>query len=67
MTDTGYQGISRLHANSELPKKRTKRKPLTQEDKQTNRVISKERVLSENVIGTLKRFMKIISDRYRNH
>lgn len=65
VTDTGYQGISRLHANSELPKKRTKHKPLTQEDKQTNRVISKERVLSENVIGTLKRF-KIISDRYRN-
>ena len=64
MTDTGYQGIHRLHVNSALPKKRQKN-PLTQEDKQKNRVISSERVLSENVIGTLKRF-KIISDRYRN-
>lgn len=65
ITDTGYQGISKIHYNSELPKKRTKKSPLTKEDKRKNRALSSERVLNENVIGMLKRF-KIISDRYRN-
>lgn len=31
--DTGYQGIKKQHSNSELPKKRSKRNPLTKEDK----------------------------------
>ena len=35
------------------------------EGKQWNREISSERVLNENVIGSLKRF-RILSDRYRN-
>lgn len=63
--DTGYQGILNLHQNSELPKKRNKKNPLTKEDKLFNRIISSERVLNEHVIGSLKKF-KIISDRYRN-
>jgi hypothetical protein len=65
VTDSGYQGIKKLHANSELPKKKTKKIPLTKEDKKKNRELSSERVLNENVIGMLKRF-KIIADRYRN-
>lgn len=65
LTDTGYQGIHRLHQNSELPKKKTKKNSLTKEDKKNNRALSSERVVNENVIGMLKRF-KIISDRYRN-
>ena len=65
LTDTGYQGMKKLHQNSELPKKKTKKNPLTKEDKKKNRELSSERVLNENVIGMLKRF-KIISDRYRN-
>ena len=65
LTDTGYQGIHRLHQNSELPKKKTKKNPLTKEDKKRNRALSSERVANENVIGMLKRF-KIISERYRN-
>jgi hypothetical protein len=32
-TDTGYQGIVRLHANSALPKKKTKKNLLIKEDK----------------------------------
>lgn len=28
ITDTGYQGICKIHANSELPKKKTKKAPL---------------------------------------
>ena len=65
ITDTGYQGLKKIHANSELPKKKTKKNPLTQEDKKNNQKLSSERVLNENVIGSIKRF-KIISDRYRN-
>ena len=29
LTDTGYQGIQKLHPNSDLPKKKTKKNPLT--------------------------------------
>ena len=65
ITDTGYQGIQKRHAKSKLPKKRTKKSPLTALDKEMNRQISSERVLNENVIGLLKRF-KIIADKYRN-
>ena len=65
LTDTGYQGIDKLHHNSELPKKKTKKHPLTKEDKHKNRALSSERALNENVIGMIKRF-KIIADRYRN-
>lgn len=61
LTDTGYQGIHKLHQNSALPKKN----PLSKEDKKQNRELSSERVLNENVIGMVKRF-KIIADRYRN-
>ena len=65
LTDTGYQGIHKIHANSALPKKKSKKNPLTKEDKKNNQCLSSERVLNENVIGVLKRF-KIIADRYRN-
>jgi hypothetical protein len=54
-----------LHANSYLPQKRSKKNPLTKEDKKNNRQLSSQRVLNENVISVLKRFA-IISDRYRN-
>jgi len=65
MTDTGLIGIKKIHANSELPLKRSKKRPLTKEDKMYNRVISSERIDVENVIGFIKRF-KIVADRYRN-
>lgn len=65
LTDSGYQGLQKIHVNTRLPKKKTKSRPLTKEDKKENRNLSSERVLNENVIGMLKRF-KIIADRYRN-
>lgn len=65
ITDSGYTGIQRLQKNSRLPKKRSKKNPLTLDEKKHNRTISSERAINENVIGKLKRF-KIISDRYRN-
>lgn len=65
LTDSGYQGLKKIHVKTKMPKKKSKHHPLTKEDKKNNHQISKERVLNENVIGSLKRF-KIIADRYRN-
>jgi hypothetical protein len=65
VTDSGYTGIKKLQSNTKVPKKSSKKKPLTSEEKKQNQEISSERVLNENVIGSLKRF-KVISDRYRN-
>jgi hypothetical protein len=65
LTDSGYTGIKKIQSTSRLPKKRSKKKPLTQAEKEDNRGIASERALNENVIGKLKRF-KILTDRYRN-
>jgi len=48
-----------------MPKKKSKKHPLTKEMKKDNRLISRERVINEKVIDMLKRF-KIIADKYRN-
>jgi hypothetical protein len=64
-TDTAYVGIGKIHANSLLPKKKSKKNPLTKEDKTRNRHISSERVSNEHAVGFIKRF-RILSERYRN-
>ena len=64
-TDTGFIGIHKYHKNSQLPRKSSKKRPLTKEDKLYNRRISSERITNEHVIGFVKRF-KILSERYRN-
>ena len=48
-----------------MPKKKSKKNPLSEEDKKRNQELARMRVPNENVIGMLKRF-KIIADRYRN-
>ncbi len=63
--DTGYQGIAELHANSSLPKKRSKKHPLTKPELKENRKISRQRVFVEHTIRFVKRF-RILSERYRN-
>lgn len=65
VTDTGYLGLQTLHGNSTMPKQRSKKNPLTADDKRHNRAISRDRILAEHVIGAVKRF-KIVSNRYRN-
>lgn len=57
--------MQKQHAKTNMPKKRSKKNPLSASDKARNRDISSERVPCENVIAMLKRF-KIIADRYRN-
>ncbi len=65
ITDTGYLGLQKIHKNTFIPKKKSKKNPLTKEEKKQNRELSSSRVLNEHVIGKVKRF-KIVSDRYRN-
>lgn len=64
-TDTGYIGIKKLHANSVLPKKKSRKRPMTVNDKAFNHKISSERVDNEHAIGFIKRF-KVVADKYRN-
>lgn len=64
-TDTGFTGIKKTHSNSMLPDKARKHCPLTEAQKQNNRIISSIRVVSEHAIGGYKRF-KATSDTYRN-
>lgn len=65
LTDTGYLGLQKLHPNTAMPKKKSKKNPLTEEDKKQNKKLSSERVSNEHVIGMIKRF-KIVADKYRN-
>jgi hypothetical protein len=63
--DSGYQGILRLHKNSETPKKKPKGGQLTDEEKAENRRISRERIIIENTNAKIKVF-KIVANKYRN-
>jgi len=63
--DAGYQGIQKMHKNSTVPKKKSKDRPLTKEERKYNHEVSKQRIEVENVLASLKRF-RILSDRYRN-
>ena len=50
LTDTGYLGINKLHANSQVPAKKSKLHPLTSEQKAANRVLASQRIFVEHVI-----------------
>jgi IS5 family transposase len=63
--DSGYQGLEGVHKNSEIPKKKSKHHPLSQEDKANNREISRKRIVIEHVNAQIKVF-KIMSYPYRN-
>ena len=65
IVDSGYQGLQYIDSNTLLPKKKSKKNPLTKEDKKNNTEIASQRVRNEHAIGFIKRF-KIVSDRYRN-
>lgn len=63
--DTGFQGIQKQHLNTLIPKKNTKKNPLTESDKLENRLISSFRVLVEHAIGGMKRYNSL-NHPYRN-
>ncbi|MDR2692495.1 MAG: transposase [Dysgonamonadaceae bacterium] len=64
MVDTGYQGIQKLHGSSVLPKKKSKRNPLTGEEKRQNQRIPSVRITVENIIREVKIF-RMIAEKYR--
>jgi len=65
LADAGYRGLSRFHANSQTPHKKSKHHPLTAERKAQNKRLSSERMVVEHALGRLKVF-RILSERYRN-
>jgi transposase len=65
LADAGYQGLTKLHPNSQTPAKKSKLHPLSKEQKTSNRALSQKRILIENIIRRLKIF-RILSERYRN-
>ena len=65
LADSGYQGLSKLHDKSRTPKKRSKKRSLTKDERRANRELSQRRIVVENVIRSLKIF-RILSERYRN-
>ena len=62
--DSGYQGIKDIHTNSRTPIKKTKGKKLTKRQKLYNHLISKKRIVVENIIRRCKIF-RITKDVYR--
>ena len=64
--DTGFQGINNEYdVDVQMPKKNTKKKKLTFEEKENNKTISGIRIVSEHAIGGIKR-MRAVNDIYRN-
>jgi hypothetical protein len=63
--DSGYQGVSAFHKNSETPKKKPKGGKLTVAEKLENQRISRERIFIENINAKIKVF-KIMANKYRN-
>lgn len=65
VADSGYQGIDKIFKNAITPKKRSKNSPLTDEDKELNKLISNTRIPIEHVNCQVKIF-RILSERYRS-
>ena len=62
---SGYQGLTKMYSQVQTPRKSSKLKPLTLEDKSYTHVLSKERIKVENIFAKVKTF-KLFSTTYRN-
>jgi len=51
---SGYQGILKFHNNSLTPIKKSKKNPLTDEDKLFNPTLASERIFIENINAKIK-------------
>ena len=65
LADNGYLGIQNIFEKSLTPKKKSKYNPLSDEDKEFNKLISNIRIAVEHVNCQLKTF-RILSERYRS-
>ena len=62
---SGYTGLMKIYSQAQTPRKSSKLKPLTLEDKSYNHVLSKKRIKVENIFAKVKTF-KLFSTTYRN-
>jgi transposase len=67
LADSGYQGLAALQKADAvmIPFKSRKKQPLSDEQKEYNRQLSRQRIVIEHVFARLKVF-KILAHRYRN-
>lgn len=62
--DSGYQGLQEHHSGIDIPYKKTRKSPLTKDERSYNHALSRFRVRVEHSIGRLKSF-RILAERYR--
>ena len=65
LADSGYQGIKKLHEDSEIRIKKRKNRELTEEGKEYNKELSQRRIYIEQVNRRLK-ILRICEEVYRN-
>ena len=65
LADAGYQGMTKLHRNSQAPARKNKLHPLNKEQKLGNLTSARKRILIEHIFCIFKVF-RILSERYRN-
>lgn len=63
--DSGYQGWQNLHALTQMPYKKNRKRKLDKEEKEYNRAVSRVRIVAEHTIRRLKVF-RILKHEYRN-
>ena len=63
--DTGYLGITSLHPNTDIPKKKSNLHPLSMEDKIINKAKASLRIVVEHINAKIKTF-KMLGEKYRN-
>lgn len=64
--DLGYQGIGKLHANSQIPHKKPKNGEVTKKQKKQNKRFRSKRVKIEHINRRCKCF-RIVKETFRNH
>lgn len=64
LADLGFKGLDKLHPNTLLPFKSSKKHPLTKEQKKHNRQLAGLRVRVEHANRECKKF-RIVKDTYR--
>ena len=64
LADSGYQGLQKLHANTELPYKRRRGWELEPFERRYHRALAKLRLSIEHVNAKLK-VWRVLSERYR--
>ncbi|WP_160317971.1 transposase family protein [Chryseobacterium sp. ERMR1:04] len=64
LADLGFLGIQKIHGNSIIPHKKSKYKPLTEQQKDENKKQASKRVMIEHINRDCKIF-RICSSKYR--